>query len=367
MQINTTGWKEFRFGDLVSSIKKATAHTKEDVDELPSFSDEGIPYVSRTELNNSVDMIVRDDDFDGIEDGNAIVIGDTTSTITYQPKRFVTGDHIVVIRADWLNLYTGLFIVNLLRQERYRYSYGRAYKKDLIADTILKLPATKDCEPDWQYMEEFMGGLHSQPLTTSSQSSPMSLETNNWKEYRLGALFDIRKGKRLTSEDQTNGDTLYIGAIDSNNGVANYIGQAPIHKGNTISLSYNGSVGEAFYQPDPYWATDDVNALYFRKENHYHFNMYLGLFICAVLRQEKYRFSYGRKWTLENMRSAVIKLPSAKDGTPDWAWMEKYIKSLPMAEHLPDNSFENKAINVYEYEVAEGKSLKVAEDTIEYQ
>ena len=71
----------------------------------------------------------------------------------------------------------------------------------------------------------------------------------------------MRKGKRLTSEDQTEGTTAYIGAIDSNNGVANRIGQKPIHAGNTISLSYNGSVGEAFYQPEPYWATDDVNAL----------------------------------------------------------------------------------------------------------
>ena len=122
----------------------------------------------------------------------------------------------------------------------------------------------------------------------------------------------MKKGKRLTSDDQTDGDTPYIGAIDSNNGVANYIGQGAIHDGNTISLSYNGSVGEAFYQPKPFWATDDVNVLYFRKENGVAFNKYIALFICAVLRQEKYRYSYGRKWVLESMRSTIIKLP-AKD------------------------------------------------------
>ncbi len=77
----------------------------------------------------------------------------------------------------------------------------------------------------------------------------MNLNVTDWKRFCLGRLFDIRKGKRLTSEDQEDGDYLYIGAIDSNNGVANHIGQNPIHKGNTISLSYNGSVGEAFYQP----------------------------------------------------------------------------------------------------------------------
>lgn len=156
----------------------------------------------------------------------------------------------------------------------------------------------------------------------------MNLNVENWEEFRLGDLFEIKKGKRLTSEDQTDGTTPYIGAIDSNNGLANRIGQEPIHSGNTISLSYNGSVGEAFYQPIPFWATDDVNVLYFQKSNGTHFNVHIALFICTVLKMEKYRFSYGRKWTLENMKNTAIRLPVTENGTPDWDFMEQYIKSL---------------------------------------
>lgn len=155
----------------------------------------------------------------------------------------------------------------------------------------------------------------------------MNLSFDTWKKYRLGDLFDIRKGKRLTSEDQINGSTPYIGAIDSNNGISNYIEQEPIHQGNTISLSYNGSVGEAFYQPKPFWATDDVNVLYFRKENGVNFNEYIGLFICTVLKQEKYRYCYGRKWVLDSMKETIIELPS-NSTSPDWHFMEEYIKSL---------------------------------------
>ena len=113
---------------------------------------------------------------------------------------------------------------------------------------------------------------------------------------------------------------------DSNNGIANHIGQEAIYSGNTISLSYNGSVGEAFYQPKPFWATDDVNVLYFRKENGVAFNKYIALFICAILRQEKYRYSYGRKWVLESMKSTIIKLPE-KDGRPNWLYNGKLYKS----------------------------------------
>lgn len=181
----------------------------------------------------------------------------------------------------------------------------------------------------------------------------------------MGRLFDIKKGKRLTAADQEEGDNNYIGAIDSNNGVANHIGQKPIHSANTISLSYNGSVGEAFYQLEPYWATDDVNVLYSYYEQ---FNKYIGLFMVAVIRQEKYKFSYGRKWTLDNMNKTRINLPIQHnaDGTPfidadkkysddgyvpDWKFMEDYVKSL---KHKPLTT-QNKVENALEFDVGEWK------------
>lgn len=193
----------------------------------------------------------------------------------------------------------------------------------------------------------------------------MNLNLHMWKEFEMGRLFDIKKGKRLTATDQEEGDNNYIGAIDSNNGVANLIGQKPIHAANTISLSYNGSVGEAFYQSEPYWATDDVNALYPYYEQ---FNKYIGLFMVAVIRQEKYKFSYGRKWTLDNMNKTRINLPIQHnaDGTPfidadkkysddgyvpDWKFMEDYIKSL---KHKPLTT-QNKVENTLKFDVGEWK------------
>ena len=199
----------------------------------------------------------------------------------------------------------------------------------------------------------------------------MNLDVQGWKRFYLGRLFDIKKGKRLTSEDQEDGENNYIGAIDSNNGVANRIGQKPIHNGNTISLSYNGSVGEAFYQAEPYWATDDVNALYSRYDN---FNEFIGLFLAATIRQEKYRFSYGRKWTLENMKITEICLPIqhnadgsifidttcqySDDGyVPDWQFMEDYIKSL----HYKPLTTKNKTGQAPDLNVSEWKEFRVGD------
>lgn len=333
MNLDIENWKEFRLGELFSEIYKAEAHVKSDLECFSSYNRNTIKFISRTETNNGCDCYVLNYDLIGIEEGNAISIGDTTATCFYQSEHFVCGDHIVICRANWLNRHTALFVISILKQEKYKYSYGRAFKMDLISNTVIKLPAKADNTPDWDFMEQYIKSLHHKPLTTQNKCYKSLLEINSWKEFCLGDIFEVNKGKRLTSDDQIEGNTPYIGAIDSNNGVTNYIGQEAIHEGNTISLSYNGSVGEAFYQPKPFWATDDVNVLHFKEEKGVLFNKYIALFICAVLRREKYRYSYGRKWVLENMRSTVIKLP-AYEGKPDFNAMENYMKSLPYGDRI---------------------------------
>ena len=148
-------WREFRVEELFDSIYKVASYDDSELERVDVWSEKAIPYVTRTDLDNSVKSLVLSAGLANIEAGNAIVIGDTTSTISYQPGPFVAGD-IIAARADWMNKYTGLFITCLLRQERYRYSYGRAYKLDSIRNTEIRLPVTSDGVPDWQWMESYI-------------------------------------------------------------------------------------------------------------------------------------------------------------------------------------------------------------------
>lgn len=149
------------------------------------------------------------------------------------------------------------------------------------------------------------------------------MNTSSWKWFRYDEIFDIRKGKRLTKENMTEGDIRYIGAIDSNNGLSAFIGNdSQLHQGNTISVSYNGSIGYAFYQDKEFWATDDVNVLYPK----FLLNRYIAMFICHLIEKEQYRFCYGRKWDLEAMNKSKIKLPVTPEGKPDWKYMEDFVK-----------------------------------------
>ncbi|MCR5308505.1 MAG: restriction endonuclease subunit S [Bacilli bacterium] len=151
--IDTGKWKKFPFADVFDlGIGKGKPQIKESVQPCSCKDPNRILYVTRTDLNNgAVGFVLKDENFD-VESGNAIIIGDTTATCFYQENEFITGDHIVVLRSSHLNKYTGLFISTMVKNENYRFSYGRAFKKSLIEASTILLPQTKDGGINWEYM-----------------------------------------------------------------------------------------------------------------------------------------------------------------------------------------------------------------------
>lgn len=150
-----------------------------------------------------------------------------------------------------------------------------------------------------------------------------------WKEFKIGELFDIVKGKRLTKENIKPGNINFLGAISSNNGIRERIETTTVWKPNCISVNYNGSVGCSFYQEEPFYASDDVNICY-SKEN-WILNRKRALFFCAVFKNFSQKFSYTQKWNKERMEKSRVLLPTTPDGTPDFSYMERYIGELEQA------------------------------------
>jgi|ERR1017187_7824250 hypothetical protein len=217
-----------------------------------------------------------------------------------------------------------LFVCLCIRHNRFRYSaFGREANRTLKQLVVLEPAEFPDLE---QEARTAVDGLAAPMIDNVAVPT---LKSAAWKSFELQELFDIKKGKRLTKANMERGTIPFIGAIDKNNGISAFVAKA-IHDGNTITVSYNGSVGEAFYQPIPFWCSDDVNVLY----PNFKLTTAIALFITTVLRLERYRFSYGRKWHLERMRSTIIRLPSKGDSTPDWPYMERYIKSLPFSSQI---------------------------------
>ena len=154
------------------------------------------------------------------------------------------------------------------------------------------------------------------------------IDTSNWGEFPLvgaNGLFRIEKGTRLRKADMREGDIRFIGATAFNNGITNRISnEGKLHPANTMTVSYNGSVGETFYQDDPFWASDDVNVLY----PNFALNRHIALFLIPLIRRCGVGYEFSEKWKLEDMNRSTISLPVCCDGSPDWKYIESFMRKI---------------------------------------
>ena len=243
-----------------------------------------------------------------------------------QPRPYYCGRDVMILTAKKpMTEQEKLWWVTCITANRFRFGFGRQANR---TRKDLNLPEPKDI-PEWV---ETVDPDCYKGAELPASAAPIALrDVSIWNAFVLNELFDIRKGQRLTKANMLPGSIPYIGASDTANGTTARIGQTPIHESGTISVTYDGSIAEAFYQPTPFWASDAVNVLY---PKGFQLTPATALFICTVIRLEKYRFNYGRKWHLERMRDSIIKLPVTANGTPDWTFMEQYIKNLPYSSQI---------------------------------
>lgn len=150
------------------------------------------------------------------------------------------------------------------------------------------------------------------------------IDTSKWEAFPISMLFSVVKGTRLTKANMRDGNINFIGASAINNGITAHIANDEhIHPENTITITYNGSVGEAFYQDKIFWASDDVNVLYPK----FALNKYIALFIIPVLKQAGEKYAFIDKWKKEDMEKDCILLPVDDNHQPDFSYMESYMKN----------------------------------------
>ena len=159
----------------------------------------------------------------------------------------------------------------------------------------------------------------------ASPNKPRKTDTTYWKEFIMEELFEIAKGKRLTKLNMREGKINYIGATSFNNGITAKISNDKyIHSAGKITVCYNGSIGQTFYQDEPFWATDDVNVLYPK----FKMSRFIALFLCPIISKIGSNYAYIDKWTANKMRISKILLPATPTGEPDWRYMEMYMRGV---------------------------------------
>lgn len=159
------------------------------------------------------------------------------------------------------------------------------------------------------------------------------LDPSQWKEIPLSSLFVVSSSKDPNLQNSNKGETPYISSSSDNNGLTAYVDTPASQSANTMTIARNGSVGSTFYQPIPYAASPDDVRILTPKEG-INLNVYSSLFIKTVIEQEKFKYAYGRKLGTRRIEKLSIRLPVTDNGTPDFAYMEHFIKSIPYSDRI---------------------------------
>ena len=294
------------------------------LEECSQIEIDTVNFVSRTEKNNGVSaFVVRNLEIPPNPSNTiSVAVGGSVLSTFLQLQPYYTGFHVLVLHPKrQMSQIELLFYCYCIRKNKYRYNYGRQANKTL-KDILVPSEMPKEFE---DISLKKVNTLKSDCINNQT----MNLDIITWQWYLYKDLFEIKKGKRIVNADMEPGTTPCIRPIEYKNGVHDYIDIEPNHKGNSITVNYNGSVAQAFYQPVDYFALDDVNVLYPKFE----LNQYIALFFTTLIRREKYRYNYGRKWHLERMQESKILLPT-RNNKPDFEFMENFMKSLPYSSTL---------------------------------
>jgi type I restriction-modification system DNA methylase subunit len=162
----------------------------------------------------------------------------------------------------------------------------------------------------------------------SRKNNPVDIA--NWGEFTLcgeKGLFDYQHGNRLVVSQRIMGSVPFITAGKINQGyaqsISNYEEDECFKPGITIDMFSN-----CFYQNFNFAADDNIY-IFNKPQN---INKYTGLFLATIINKQKYKYGYGRQFRKDDAYKNKILLPITKCGTPDWEFMEDYMKNLPYGD-----------------------------------
>lgn len=148
------------------------------------------------------------------------------------------------------------------------------------------------------------------------------LDTSRWGEFKISDLFTLERGKEASPKRVEDGSIPMVNEINTNNGIAKMGDSLNIIKGNSITISVNYAQN-VFYQPHDFIAS--VNILVIRND---HLNEHNGKFIATELSKLHQKYDYISKISRDRLNNEIIKLPVTPSGTPDWDYMESYMKQI---------------------------------------
>lgn len=295
-------------------------------------NNKGIPFVSRTACNNGV--VARVSPIQGVDPNPqhtlSLAGGGSVLSCFYQDEPYYSGrDLFILSPIEEMTKEEMILYSYVISTNKYKYNYGRQANKTF---QDLMLPELKEIKELVEITINADYKLKRTPLSPIG----ITFDSVKWDWFDVKEIFPrIEKCKCSNATEllEDGDDIAYIGAKKSDNGVMRYVkyDETLVTEGNCIVFigDGQGSVGYCIYHPKDFIGSTTLVAGY-----NPHLNQYIAQFLIAILDKERYRYSFGRKYNKAAITSTKIKLPSKFDGSPDWDFMENYIKSLPYSANI---------------------------------
>jgi len=171
MQLNRE-WRWFHY-DEIFAIKKGFYNKKPEENRFGT-----IPFIGATDSNNGITSMhtmqeielasktgdaPNQDIEEKIFKGNCITVSNNGSIgyAFYQAKDFTCSHDVnpLYLKGQPMTKYIALFLCTLIELEQFRWAYGRKWRPKRMPSSLIKLPITKDGDPDWQFMENYIKSL----------------------------------------------------------------------------------------------------------------------------------------------------------------------------------------------------------------
>lgn len=289
----------------------------------------GINFVSSKGINNSVVSKVKKVDELKIYPAGIITVplkGTVLAAHLQTEPCYVAHQIAVLITKHNMTKFEKLFYCACIQQNSYRYSYGRQADKSLAE---LEIP---DSIPTWVYEQC--------PLPIHSSINPLhlysALECDDWKEFTIEQLFEVKYGvnlelQNLTIIDSSHNDAVnFVARTSKNNGVVasvKRIENLEPQPAGLITCAGGGSVLSTFVQNKPFYSGRDLYLLIPKFE----MSLMFKLFCCAMIEANKYRYNYGRQAN-KTMPNIIIKLPTNGNESIDGSYIDNFMSQLKYSD-----------------------------------
>lgn len=331
MKIDVSQWQEFSFDKVFSITRGKRLKTTDQISG-------DIAYISSTKENNGIDNYIAPPKTHQVF-SNAITLNNSGSIgyCFYHSYDFVASDHCTILKIKdknvQLDITLFLFLKPVIESMKQKYGFAREMSNDRLKKEKILFPV-KNNLPDWQFMNNYIKDKAQYIVYDTPVIYPkniISLKSVEWQEFKIADLFDVVGTKttpKLILDEYGYGNHPYVTTRATNNGIDGFYDHYT-EKGNVLTID-SATIGHTTYQESDFSASDHVEKLIPVCK----MNKYVALFLKTILNKEQYRYGYGRKFNQIRIKETVINLPISSKNSPDWQFMENYIKSLPYSKSL---------------------------------